>query len=92
MNIIAQLEQYGFNTEYGIKCVESNRHNHVTTTYNLLLKKYLQNGGQSVADVTSDFYERSMASIGERYTGGAQSVGPTIRGTGNELDREAKGN
>jgi 5'-AMP-activated protein kinase catalytic alpha subunit len=27
------LEEYGFNPEYGRKCLESNKHNHITTTY-----------------------------------------------------------
>lgn len=43
--ILAKLEEYGFSTESGRKSLEGNRHNHLTTTYYLLLKKHLQSGG-----------------------------------------------
>lgn len=33
-------EKYSFNSEYTRKCLHSNKHNHVTTTYYLLQKKY----------------------------------------------------
>jgi 5'-AMP-activated protein kinase catalytic alpha subunit len=33
-------EKYSFNSEYARKCLHSNKHNHVTTTYYLLQKKY----------------------------------------------------
>lgn len=32
-----QLGSYGFNAEYARKCIEMNKHNHVTSTYYLLL-------------------------------------------------------
>lgn len=31
-DMLQQLDQYGFNTEYASKCLEANKHNHVTTT------------------------------------------------------------
>ena len=33
------LADYGFDKEYSIKCIESNRHNHITATYHLINKK-----------------------------------------------------
>jgi hypothetical protein len=30
---------YGFDKEYSIKCLEANRHNHITATYHLINKK-----------------------------------------------------
>lgn len=50
MNILKQLEQYGYNLDYSKKCLEANKHNNVTTAYYLLLKKYIQEGGISIAD------------------------------------------
>lgn len=38
--VLGQLEQFGFNLDYVKNCIEVNRHNHVTTTYYLLEKKY----------------------------------------------------
>eukprot|EP00928_Gymnodinium_smaydae_P006986 TRINITY_DN124_c0_g1_i2.p1 TRINITY_DN124_c0_g1~~TRINITY_DN124_c0_g1_i2.p1 ORF type:complete len:581 (+),score=88.59 TRINITY_DN124_c0_g1_i2:137-1879(+) len=38
-DILEQLGSYGFPREYAKKCLESNKHNHVTTTYYLLKEK-----------------------------------------------------
>ena len=35
-DILEQLEKYGFPRDYAIKCLQMNKHNHVTTTYYLL--------------------------------------------------------
>lgn len=35
------------------KYIESNKHNHLTTAYYLLLKKHIQNGGRSIADIST---------------------------------------
>merc|ERR1719253_480037 len=37
--ILSQLERLGFPQEYAVKCLQMNKHNHVTTTYCLLLEK-----------------------------------------------------
>eukprot|EP01066_Platyproteum_vivax_P017531 Platyproteum_vivax@DN7388_c0_g1_i3.p1 len=37
--VLAQLEQFGFHKDYAIKCLEMNKHNHVTTSYYLLMEK-----------------------------------------------------
>lgn len=37
--ILEQLESYGFPRDYAVKCLENNKHNHVTTTYYLLREK-----------------------------------------------------
>lgn len=46
----------GISSEYAEKCVETNRHNHVTTTYYLLLKKYILAGNKSIAGNNEIFY------------------------------------
>ena len=51
--ILRKTEQYGFEQEYAQKCVEANKHNHVTTIYYLLLKRHLAGGGKSRADISS---------------------------------------
>jgi hypothetical protein len=48
--------------EYAKKCIEANKHNHVTTTYYLLLQKHLRNGGKSSADLSNpSFYTRNSS-------------------------------
>eukprot|EP00927_Polykrikos_kofoidii_P007674 TRINITY_DN13154_c3_g1_i1.p1 TRINITY_DN13154_c3_g1~~TRINITY_DN13154_c3_g1_i1.p1 ORF type:complete len:757 (+),score=115.93 TRINITY_DN13154_c3_g1_i1:66-2336(+) len=54
--IIDQLDSYGFSREHAVKCLQSNKHNHVTTTYYLLKeKKHLQQndaGVKAAAELT----------------------------------------
>ena len=38
--VLAQLEHYGVNAEMARKYLEANKHNHITTTYYLLLRKH----------------------------------------------------
>jgi 5'-AMP-activated protein kinase catalytic alpha subunit len=65
--VLAQLEKYGFNPDYTQKCVEANKHNAATTTYYLLLQKFVREGGKSAADMASDMFE--PMTIGKRlYT------------------------
>lgn len=56
MEIIQQLSnEYGenFEPEQVKRFVEANRHNMQTTAYYLLLKKFIRQGGKSVADITT---------------------------------------
>ena len=65
--ILEEIES-GFNisTDYAIKCIEANKHNYVTATYYLLLKKHIRNGGASIADARMTNYDRSVF---KRYVG-----------------------
>jgi 5'-AMP-activated protein kinase catalytic alpha subunit len=54
LNILGKLQDFSFSSEHSRRCLEGNKHNHETATYYLMLKKYLQNGGSSVADVTAE--------------------------------------
>lgn len=38
--ILNLLVEYNFKKDYAIKCLNANKHNHVTTTYYLLLQRY----------------------------------------------------
>lgn len=33
------LDEYGFEKDYSVKCLEANRHNHITATYHLIAKR-----------------------------------------------------
>jgi 5'-AMP-activated protein kinase catalytic alpha subunit len=52
-SILEQLKIHGFDLEYSSKCIDANKHNHITTAYYLLLKKLLKGGGKSPADISS---------------------------------------
>jgi 5'-AMP-activated protein kinase catalytic alpha subunit len=55
--ILQQLAAYDFSTDYAQKCIDANKHNHVTTTYHLLLRKHLREGGTSGADLNSEMFD-----------------------------------
>lgn len=60
LNVLSSLEQYGFQNDNAQKCLDANKHNHVTTTYYLLLRKFHQSGGQSFADINSDTFDKVL--------------------------------
>lgn len=39
-DILSKLLPFGFDLNYCLSCIEANKHNHLSTTYYLLLKKY----------------------------------------------------
>lgn len=45
------------------KCLEANRHNNVTTSYYLSLKKYLNEGGQTSYELSSKSFDKSLLEI-----------------------------
>lgn len=34
------LDEFSYDPDYTVKCIEANRHNQITATYHLLAKKY----------------------------------------------------
>ena len=50
-------EKYDFERENTEKCIDANKHNHITTSYYLLLSKYLKQGGTSHADLNSSEFD-----------------------------------
>ena len=59
--ILEEMESsFNITTDYAIKCIEANKHNYVTATYYLLLKKHIRNGGASIADARMINYDRSV--------------------------------
>ena len=60
INILKLLESHNIDIDYARKCIEANKHNHVTATYNLLLKKHIKAGGKSVADARQPTYNPSI--------------------------------
>ena len=55
-NILAQVEEYGFDKE---KCkinLENNKYDSITSIYYLCLRKFIKQGGISISDLVSDEY------------------------------------
>jgi len=52
------MAKLNFEIEEVRELVMANRHNHITTTYNLILKKQIRLGKTSIADLVSEEYIR----------------------------------
>lgn len=50
LNILKEVKVLNLDIEACQQSLEANRHNNLTTTYYLLMKKFLRNGGISKAD------------------------------------------
>ncbi|EAS00862.2 Serine/Threonine kinase domain protein (macronuclear) [Tetrahymena thermophila SB210] len=59
-DIIQQLEKFNIDKEFAKNCVEANKHNHITTSYYLLLRKHIRNGGKSIADISSENFDNTL--------------------------------
>jgi 5'-AMP-activated protein kinase catalytic alpha subunit len=57
--ILEKLKDFNFDIEYAERCIEANKHNHITTAYYLLLKKNLKTGYKSNADLSSIDFDYS---------------------------------
>lgn len=53
--ILTLLIDYNFKKSYAVKCINQNKHNHVTTSYYLLLKRYDQLG--EVMEKDYEYYD-----------------------------------
>ena len=42
--VLDRVVGYGFDKEYTVRCLQANKHNHVTTTYFLSLKSHFTHG------------------------------------------------
>lgn len=58
-DILNKLAEFNFDLEYSSRCIQANKHNHITTTYYLLLKKHLRSGQTSNADLSSPYFDYS---------------------------------
>lgn len=55
--MLQRLEEFGFDPEHAERCIEANKHDHITTTYYLLLKQHLRAGSSSLADIASPAFD-----------------------------------
>ena len=60
MRIVTEAALCGNDPDFTKKCIEANRHNSETTTYYLLLKKHIKNGGISEACLGSKDFKPQL--------------------------------
>jgi len=68
LGIVSELNKYDIDPEYARKCIEANRHNDITTTYYLLIKKYQREGNKNIINPNSSL------SIQKELTGSLKKV------------------
>ena len=56
--LIDKMEELNYKKEEVKKCILSNRHNHITTTYYLLLNQKIKKGLESVSDLKSKSFNK----------------------------------
>lgn len=57
IDILKQLKEHDIDINYARKCIEANKHNSITSTYYLMLKKHIRGGGESIADARKPEYD-----------------------------------
>jgi len=71
------LDEFGFDPDYAVKCIEANRHNNITSTYHLLYKQAMRQKKPftNASHVTGSLdraavaqYERMEAAKAERHS------------------------
>jgi len=65
-DILEQLDSYGFPREYAMKCLKTNKHNHVTTTYHLIKEKRLRSKSQGKNATSQVIADLDATAAGER--------------------------
>jgi 5'-AMP-activated protein kinase catalytic alpha subunit len=54
--LLKMQKEFKIDQNYARKCIQANKHNHVTASYYLLLKELIKKGEKSIADVRSPDY------------------------------------
>ena len=60
IQILEETVKLGFEHNFTKKCLEANRHNDATTTYYLLLKKFVKDGGISKVYLGSKYFDSTL--------------------------------
>ena len=66
VNILSSLKNYDIDVDYASKCLEANRHNNITTTYYLAMKKFVREGGKSSYDLASKDFDKGLLEPNKR--------------------------
>ena len=72
--ILEQTVRLGFDSDFTKKCIEANRHNNATTTYYLLLKKFVRGGGVSYTSLGSKHFDPVLIEPPKRIKPAATSL------------------
>ena len=80
------MDDYAFEREYSIRCLEANRHNHITATYHLINKKNQRN---AYMRETFSTHHKSSKDDNATKRDRLQSQGATVKTTAIETTKPA---
>lgn len=73
MRVLERLVELGFKKDHVLKCINTNKHNHITTSYYLLLKRAEQEG--LVSDDQFEYFDdKRIAKIAQERLASQQSI------------------
>ena len=87
------IEDYSFEEDYSIRCLEANRHNHITATYHLINKKNTRN--QYMRETFSTHKGSGSTTADEKSKRArldGQAAAPTTAGAGTTRRNQDKAN
>ncbi len=58
--MLSQTTQYNISPDYARRCLEANKHNNVTATYYLLVKKYMSQGRKGIIDPNTSLDSKTL--------------------------------
>mmetsp|Transcript_89718 Transcript_89718/g.155277 ORF Transcript_89718/g.155277 Transcript_89718/m.155277 type:complete len:869 (-) Transcript_89718:114-2720(-) len=82
-DVLEQLDRFGFPRDYAVKCLQMNKHNHVTTTYHLLVDKKRRMADRLLANPQD-------VAMGDLSAGGLQQNGSAQAGGGQQGGMEVE--
>ena len=59
-DVLASMRTLNLDPDHVSRCLEANRHNNLTTTYYLSLKRYISEGGHTSCDLSSKSFDKSI--------------------------------
>lgn len=64
--VLSEIQSLNIDIDLTEKCIEANRHNNETTTYYLLLRKFLKEGNISKADFSGKYFDKDAIEPNKR--------------------------
>ena len=66
LDILRELKMFNYDIDFTEKSLEANRHNNLTTTYYLIMKKFIRKGGVSKAYFSGKQFDKLAIEPNER--------------------------
>ncbi len=86
-DLINKMSEYDYDKNETRKNILSNKHNHITTTYYLMLKKKIKKGIESIADLKSKLFENYINNPENKLSKFGNDIERVIKERGKEQEK-----